>query len=143
MDPKNLTARLARTTTAAAALVAAGCGLFASRTLHYTPDEAPVSEVATTGGDTTYAFRTPTYWLLASHRADLWNRTDLDDVAWRYRWLFAGSPPLVAVRAAAPPPAGDSIGMWKGVVVVGAPLRRLPPATPVMQQSQPARAEPE
>lgn len=98
----------------AIAAAAGGCSRFVFREEPYTPDPAPVSEVITEGVDTTFVLRGPSYYLLARRREALWDREVVDDVAWRYGWLFGGPPPVVAIRldtAAAPAPAAT----WRGL----------------------------
>jgi hypothetical protein len=82
----------------AAVMLSAACSRFVWNEEPFTPDLAPMTEMVASGGDTTYVLKTPSYYLLSEQRAALWNREVLDDVAWRYRALFAESPPMIAVR---------------------------------------------
>jgi hypothetical protein len=82
----------------AAVVLSAACSRFVWHEDPFTPDLAPTTEVVASGGDSTYVLKTPSYYLLSEQRAALWNREVLDDVAWRYRALFAESPPMIAVR---------------------------------------------
>jgi len=111
-----------------AALVAvtqglAGCSRFVWHEDPFTPDPAPASETLVAGRDTTYVLRGPTYYLLASQRAALWNREVLDDVAWRYRALFGDAPPVIAVRLDSVATQRDS-ATWRGVPLATVALRR-------------------
>ena len=82
----------------AAVVLSAACSRFVWNEEPFTPDLAPTTETVASAGDTTYVLKTPSYYLLSEQRAALWNREVLDDVAWRYRALFAESPPMIAVR---------------------------------------------
>ena len=95
-------------------LLLAGCSRFVWNEDPFTPDPAPVSEVIASGSDTTYVLRGPSYYLVSSERAALWNREVVDDVAWRYRSLFSESPPLIAIRFDTVRSVGDST-TWRGV----------------------------
>ena len=75
-----------------------GCSRFVWKEDPFTPDQAPVTEIVAEGRDTTYVVRGASYHLLAQERNALWNREVMDDVAWRYRALFAEAPPPIAVR---------------------------------------------
>ena len=100
---------------ALAATVLAGCSRFVWKEEPFTPDPAPTSEVVTTAnGDTTFVLRGSSYYLLAEHRAVLWSRDVMDDVAWRYRELFGDAPPLIAVRIDSTTQRRDST-TWRGV----------------------------
>lgn len=101
MSPLSLTNMTTRTIfrlVPLAVVLSAACSRFVWNEEPFTPDLAPVTEVVASGGDSTYVLETPSYYLLSEQRAALWNRGILDDVAWRYRALFAESPPLIAVR---------------------------------------------
>jgi hypothetical protein len=82
----------------AALMLSAACSRFVWNEEPFTPDLAPMTEVVASGGDSTYVLETPSYYLLSEQRAALWNREVVDDVAWRYRALFAESPPRIAIR---------------------------------------------
>ena len=106
------------------ALGVVGCSRFVWKEDPFTPDQAPVTEIIAEGRDTTYVVRGASYHLLAQERSALWNREVMDDVAWRYRALFAEAPPPIAVRL-------DSVAMtsavdttWRGLPLATVALRR-------------------
>jgi hypothetical protein len=107
----------------AATQTAVGCSRFVWHEDPFTPDPAPANETLVAGNDTTYVLRGPTYYLLASQRAALWNREVLDDVAWRYRALFGDAPPVIAVRLDSVATRQDS-ATWRGVPLATVALRR-------------------
>lgn len=92
------TRSISRLVPLAAVVLSAACSRFVWHEEPFTPDLAPMTETVAAGGDTTYVLSTPSYYLLSGQRASLWNREVLDDVAWRYRALFAESPPMIAIR---------------------------------------------
>ena len=110
------------------ALVAAtqlglACSRFVFHEDPFTPDPAPVSETLVAGRDTTYVLKAPSYYLLSSERAALWNRQVLDDVAWRYHALFGETPPRIAIRLDSAVVAGDSTTTWRGAPFARVALR--------------------
>jgi hypothetical protein len=137
--------RIAAAIAVAGAPLLTACGLFATHAAPFTPDEAPVTETIVSAADTTYALRAGSYWLLSSRRSALWERTGVDDVAWRYKWLFGTEPPAIAIRLDTMPtpprpgaPAaqapnvramaggapGDSIRRWRGMPMIVAHVLR-------------------
>ena len=95
-----MTRSISRLVPLAGMLLSAACSRFVWNEEPFTPDLAPTTEtiVSAAAADTTYLLKTPSYYLLSEQRASLWNREVLDDVAWRYRALFAESPPMIAIR---------------------------------------------
>jgi len=115
-----------------AALVAAtqgvlACSRFVWHEDPFTPDPAPANETLIAGRDTTYVLRTPSYYLLATQRAALWNREVMDDVAWRYNALFGDAPPTIAVRLDSVATSSDTSTVWRGVPLATVALRRRSP----------------
>jgi hypothetical protein len=102
-----------------AIMLSAACSRFVWNEEPFTPDLAPMTEVVASGGDSIYVLETPSYYLLSEQRATLWNREVVDDVAWRYRALFAESPPMIAIRI-------DSVASADtGTTFRGVPLSRV------------------
>ncbi len=99
---------------AAATQVGLACNRFVWHEDPFTPDQAPATETLVDGRDTTYVLKGSAYYLVASQRAALWNREVMDDVAWRYRSLFAEMPPTIAIQldSIATP---DSATTWRGL----------------------------
>jgi hypothetical protein len=100
------------------------CSRFVWHEDPFTPDPAPASETLVAGRDTTYVLRGPSYYLLATQRAALWNREVMDDVAWRYQALFGDAPPTIAVRLDSVATPSDTSTMWRGVPLAKVALRR-------------------
>ena len=106
-----------------ALIIATQAGLACSRFVWhedpFTPDPAPASETIVAGRDTTYVLKTPSYYLLASQRAALWNREVMDDVAWRYhaavRRGAATASPSRLDSASVALGTRDSATTWRGV----------------------------
>jgi hypothetical protein len=92
-----------------------GCSRFVWKEDPFTPDQAPVTEIVADGRDTTYVVRGASYHLLARERAVLWNREVMDDVAWRYRALFAEAPPPIAVRLDSVATTSEADTTWRGL----------------------------
>jgi len=109
---------------AAVIAMSAGCARFVWHEDPFTPDEAPVTEVVTSGTDTTYVVRGASYYLLARHRAALWNRDVMDDVVWRYRAVFGEAPPVIAVLVDSTAARADSGATWRGVPLAVVSVRR-------------------
>jgi hypothetical protein len=111
-----------RLVTAGAALGALGaCHPFALKQEPFTPDSAPVTEVAVADGDTTFVLRTDAYVLRARSRDLLWARRTLDDAAWRYRWLLGVAPRTVELRADSAELRADARGAGRTAVPTAAP----------------------
>ena len=107
----------------AATQIGLACSRFVFHEDPFTPDPAPASETIVAGRDTTYVLKGPSYYLLSSQRAALWNRQVLDDVAWRYHALFGESAPRIAIRLDSAASAGDSMTTWRGMPFVRVTLR--------------------
>jgi len=115
----------------AATQVGLACSRFVFHEDPFTPDPAPASETLVAGRDTTYVLKAPSYYLLSSQRAALWNREVLDDVAWRYHALFGESPPRIAIRLDSAAVAGDSTTTWRGVPFARVALRPRTDSAPI------------
>lgn len=120
MTPNSIT-RL--TALAVATQFGIACNRFVWNEDPFTPDPAPVSETLVDGRDTTYVLEGPAYYLLASQRAALWNREVMDDVAWRYRALFAETPEMIAIRLDSVATT-DTATSWRGVPFAKVAVRR-------------------
>ena len=92
-----------------------GCSRFVWKEDPFTPDQAPVTEIVAEGRDTTYVVRGASYHLLSRERNALWNREVMDDVAWRYRALFAEAPPPIAVRLDSVAMTSTADTTWRGL----------------------------
>jgi hypothetical protein len=123
----------------AATQVGLACSRFVVHEDPFTPDPAPASETIVAGRDTTYVLKGPSYYLLSSQRAALWNRQVLDDVAWRYHALFGEAPPRIAIRLDSVAVAGDSMTTWRGVPFVRVTLRPRTDSTPASKHQNRGR----
>jgi hypothetical protein len=134
------TSQIARLTAVLAVTqVGLACSRFVFHEDPFTPDPAPTSETIVAGRDTTYVLEAPSYYLLSSQRAALWNRQVLDDVAWRYHALFGESPPRIAIRLDSTVVAGDSATTWRGVPLARVALRPRTDSTPASKHANRGR----
>ena len=121
-------------------VLSAACSRFVWNEEPFTPDLAPVTEVMASGSDSTFVLKTPSYYLLSGQRAALWNREVLDDVAWRYRALFAESPPMIAVRIDSVA-STDTTTMFRGVPLARVTTHRRAEDLPAGKKREKAERE--